>query len=442
MLSNRMNNAIKSDSSKSNNQKTVMETVNDFINKNLNPSNNIKINNQKINNQKTVMDTVNDFINKNLNPSNNIKINNQNNVKDTVNDFINKNLNKSNQQNSMMDTVNNFINKNLNQSNNSKNQPTYSIMDTNNKSNNKSKNIINEMNKKSIVAEQLMPNSFLQVGPVSESIKQTVNKVNNVANKAINNIKNTSMESLHDLTKPIAESYNAMTSNIHNDTDISNVLHISILIGLGILLVILIIFVMFRDSIVNGFEFLWKRIKYSFEAPLPKIDSPIETVDSKAIYQMMSSKKEVLNISHNEYTYSDAEPLCKAFGAELATYDQVKEAWNKGADWCNYGWVKGQAAVYPTSEETYNKLQSGPEEERKACGVTGVNGGYFDNPELKFGVNCFGSKPSENDKDIRNTFKQKNETPGMLEYDKKIEDYKHELSEIPLNGFNHTNWSN
>jgi hypothetical protein len=87
---------------------------------------------------------------------------------------------------------------------------------------------------------------------------------------------------------------------------------------------------------------------------------------------------EVFNISSNRYTYNDAEPLCKALGAELATYDQVKDAWTKGADWCNYGWVKGQMAVYPTSEETYQKTQGGSEEGRQACGRPGINGGYFD----------------------------------------------------------------
>jgi hypothetical protein len=133
--------------------------------------------------------------------------------------------------------------------------------------------------------------------------------------------------------------------------------------------------------------------------------------------------------------------VCAAYDADLATYDQVKEAWNKGADWCNYGWVKGQAAVYPTSQETYNNLQMGPEEERSACGVPGVNGGYFDNPELRFGVNCYGTKPSENDMDIRNTFKQQDLTPGMLQYNKKIQDFKHDLNQTPLNGFNHTTWS-
>ena len=81
---------------------------------------------------------------------------------------------------------------------------------------------------------------------------------------------------------------------------------------------------------------------------------------------------QVFNVSSNKYTYYDAEPLCKALGAELATYDQVKDAWSKGADWCNYGWIKGQMAVYPTSDDSFNKLQKGPAEQHLACGRPGV----------------------------------------------------------------------
>ena len=29
----------------------------------------------------------------------------------------------------------------------------------------------------------------------------------------------------------------------------------------------------------------------------------------------------------------------------------------------------------------------------KYCGKPGLNGGYFSNPQLKFGVNCYGVKP-------------------------------------------------
>ena len=51
------------------------------------------------------------------------------------------------------------------------------------------------------------------------------------------------------------------------------------------------------------------------------------------------SEKQVFNISNNIYTYDDAEAVCKAFGAELADYHQLKDWYQKGADWCNYGWT-------------------------------------------------------------------------------------------------------
>jgi hypothetical protein len=42
------------------------------------------------------------------------------------------------------------------------------------------------------------------------------------------------------------------------------------------------------------------------------------------------------------------------------------------------------------------------------CGRPGINGGYFDNPEMRFGVNCFGAKPNENEADARNIMSQNN----------------------------------
>jgi len=69
--------------------------------------------------------------------------------------------------------------------------------------------------------------------------------------------------------------------------------------------------------------------------------------------------KQVFNVSRNVYTYHDAAAVCAALDSELATYDQVQSAYKQGADWCNYGWVQGQMAVYPTQKETYEKLQKG-----------------------------------------------------------------------------------
>jgi hypothetical protein len=150
---------------------------------------------------------------------------------------------------------------------------------------------------------------------------------------------------------------------------------------------------------------------------------------------------EVFNVSSNRYTYYDAEPLCKALGAELATYDQVKAAWNKGADWCNYGWVKGQMAIYPTSEETYQKLQGGPEDQRQACGRPGMNGGYFDNPEMRFGVTCVGNKPPQNKHDEAEAAKGAPLSPDALAFDKKVSQFKSQADHIGILPFNPSKWT-
>ena len=150
-----------------------------------------------------------------------------------------------------------------------------------------------------------------------------------------------------------------------------------------------------------------------------------------------AGQTQVFNVARNVYTYSDAEPLCKAFGAELATYDQVKDAYNAGADWCNYGWVKGQLAIYPTQQSTYDKLQAGPADKRQSCGIPGVNGGYFPNAEQRFGVNCYGQRPSESQLDARIAYEAAHET----EFDRKVDNYKAELGAIAVNPWSTAQWS-
>lgn len=280
------------------------------------------------------------------------------------------------------------------------------------------------------------------------AVNTAVNAVNTVTNTAknaatgfMNTTANTAKNAFSAISEPMNESYSA---SFENDT--SPFVSISIIISLGIFIVLFVIVVIFRDQIAHGLERAWHKIKEFFGATTPAVQPPapgfapephVDHVD-----KILPGKKEVFNVAQDKYTYSDAEPLCKAFGAELATYDQVKDAWQKGADWCNYGWIKGQSAVYPTQESTYNKLQAGPEDQRGACGMPGVNGGYFDNPEMRFGVNCYGSRPSENDADVRHTMSHNdNMTPGALEYDKKVQGYKANMSQIPVNPFKPDTWS-
>lgn len=176
------------------------------------------------------------------------------------------------------------------------------------------------------------------------------------------------------------------------------------------------------SSIVGGVEAAARRIETDVEA---------------ALSGMTGGGAQVFNVARNLYTYSEAEPLCRAFGAELATYDQVKDAWAAGADWCNYGWIKGQLAVYPTQQETYDKLQGGTAEQRGSCGVPGVNGGYFPNAEQRFGVNCYGARPAETALDERQQYMTQHETA----FDKEVARFKSELPSIAVNPWNGGQWS-
>jgi len=152
--------------------------------------------------------------------------------------------------------------------------------------------------------------------------------------------------------------------------------------------------------------------------------------------------KQVFNVSRNIYTYHDAAAVCAALDSELATYDQVKDAYDQGADWCNYGWVKGQMAVYPTQKSTYEKLQKGHPQYHNACGRPGINGGYFDNPELLFGVNCFGVRPAKNAVDeLNNSDVALPPTTDEIEFEKKVQKFRDELENTTVLPFNKDSWS-
>ena len=105
--------------------------------------------------------------------------------------------------------------------------------------------------------------------------------------------------------------------------------------------------------------------------------------------------------------------------------------------------MKGQAAVYPIQEETYKKIQAGPEDERNSCGTVGLNGGYFDNPELRFGVNCYGVKPaqSENDEEVLMKKGKLPKSVATLEIDKKIQEFKKEADRLGVLPFNTEKWN-
>lgn len=109
-------------------------------------------------------------------------------------------------------------------------------------------------------------------------------------------------------------------------------------------------------------------------------------------------KKEVFHIPNNKHTYEESRKICRKYNSRLATYNEIENAYNNGANWCSYGWSEDQLALFPTQKDIYDKLKLIPGHEND-CGRQGVNGGYIDNPYVRFGVNCYGEKPKRTKKD-------------------------------------------
>jgi hypothetical protein len=111
-------------------------------------------------------------------------------------------------------------------------------------------------------------------------------------------------------------------------------------------------------------------IKFFETAPKPAATKSIIPESGGAPIE----KKEVFYVSGNNYTYDDAPAVCAAYGADLATYDQVNEAYSGGAEWCGYGWTQGGMALFPTQQDTWDALQGEVDiTKRTGCGRPGVN---------------------------------------------------------------------
>jgi hypothetical protein len=153
--------------------------------------------------------------------------------------------------------------------------------------------------------------------------------------------------------------------------------------------------------------------------------------------------EQVFNIPANVFTYPDARSLCSAYGARLATYDEVEEAYNKGGEWCNYGWSENQQILFPTQKKTYDELQNIKGHEND-CGRQGINGGYVSNPNARFGVNCYGYKPEITTLEAQMMQDATSPYPLTLEdieQQKKVDFFKQNLNNILISPFNSNYWS-
>jgi len=147
--------------------------------------------------------------------------------------------------------------------------------------------------------------------------------------------------------------------------------------------------------------------------------------------------KQVFHIADNLFTYDDAEAVCRAYGADLATYDQMVDAYKKGANWCSYGWTKEQMALYPIQYNYWQKLQDSNPEAAGSCGVPGINGGFFENPQMQFGVNCYGAKRGpRKDEKVKDVYVSDKER----EIRAKVAAFQKQLGKFKLLPFNEDKW--
>ncbi len=302
--------------------------------------------------------------------------------------------------------------------------------------------------------------SLFNIGPKNNVFAQAANTVGNTVTQAANTVGNTVIQAANTVGNVMTNAANVVTNGLSNTGSTSmKGPSTSQLVIIGMVLVLIVFIGVFWKQIEHGFRELYYKIRSVFvkeETVLPSErdesedvtegpDAPQDDTNQtkRIVEKILPGRQQVFNISKNNYTYYDAEPLCKALGADLATYEQVKQAYAGGADWCNYGWVKGQMAVYPTQTDTWQQLQEGSEDQRDACGRPGVNGGFFDNPELRFGVNCYGVKPAQSEHDAAEIAAGEGAplSPGQLEFEKKINKYRGDANNIGMLPFNRQQWS-
>lgn len=184
---------------------------------------------------------------------------------------------------------------------------------------------------------------------------------------------------------------------------------------------------------------------HSTSTPSPTTNNNKSLKENSKI--LHSKREEVYNIADNAFTYNDAQNVCKAFGGSLANYEQIEKSYNDGGEWCNYGWSDNQMALFPTQIETWNKLQKS-DKYKNNCGRPGVNGGYMENKDLLFGVNCYGIKPSPTDANktlmkIKMNSLDKLQPKNVVdtELDNKVKYWKDKADTLLINSFNNKKWS-
>ena len=200
--------------------------------------------------------------------------------------------------------------------------------------------------------------------------------------------------------------------------------------------------------IINGYQYFFNvNILTSVQdlfGDKPKIDITVQHPegDSEGTVPQLKYFKQVFHVPGNEYTYDDAKDVCKAFDARLASYDEVEKAYATGGEWCSYGWSENQMALFPTQKKTWNKLQNIKGHEHD-CGRPGINGGFIANPDVRFGINCYGFKPkiTASEADDMKTASIYPKTLKDMKKQERVAYWQTKLNDVLVSPFNNDVWS-
>lgn len=209
----------------------------------------------------------------------------------------------------------------------------------------------------------------------------------------------------------------------------------------------IIAFVLILLIVFHAFQYFFSINVRAFFTDLftlkPQLDVVIDqTKFEPSVVPEIRLKKQVYNIPGNYYDYTNAKALCNAYGSRLASYKEVESAYKRGGEWCNYGWSEGQMALFPTQQQTFDNLQKIKGHEHD-CGRPGVNGGYIDNKDVRFGVNCYGYKPkitSEEEEMMQHTTPYPI-TAEDIKFQKQTDFWKTKIDDILVSPFNSDKWS-
>ena len=209
-----------------------------------------------------------------------------------------------------------------------------------------------------------------------------------------------------------------------------------VLWGMLIFLLVINVIQYYYDINVNT------EIKKIF-SPQPEIKVTVkQPVEEEITVPEIKIQPQVFHLKENKYTYENAKAVCNAYGARLANYDDMKTTLKEGGEWCSYGWSEGQAALFPTQKATWDKLQK-IDGHNHDCGRPGINGGYIANPNVKFGVNCFGYKPQMNS-ESRHLMETKEYYPKSrkeLEFEARVKKWRGQIKNLVVAPFNKEKWS-